>query len=82
MDSDTITHAQLLEAITGLRGEMREGFEKQNGRLRDVEVCQATNKANIENVREQVKSLSIVDKSVALLSGLLAAVIGSVVGNK
>lgn len=82
MDSDTITHAQLFDAINGLRGEVREGFEKQNGRVREVEVCQATDRANIENLREQVKTLSVVDKTVAILSGLAAAIAGVVVGNK
>lgn len=75
-----VTHAQLYQAIKDLGARQQEGFDKLNGRVRGVEVCQATDRADIENLQEQVKTLSIVDKTVALLSGVVAAIAGVLFG--
>ena len=77
-----VTMRDVLEELKDFRKENREAHDRINGRLHEVEVNRATDRADLDNVTERVKNLSIVDKSVALLSAAAAAIVGVVVGTK
>jgi len=75
-----VTLRDVLDELRDLRSENRDAHDRINGRLHAVEVNRATDRADLDNMAEQVKTLSIVDKSVAVLSGLAATVAGVLLG--
>lgn len=73
--------------IDDLKGEVRElrtenrlAHEQINGRLRDCEVNAATAEADIRHLQDAVKTLSFLDKAVAILSSAIAGVLAVVFG--
>jgi len=77
-----VTLRDVLVELREFRAENLAAHEKLNGRVHDAEVAVAVNQADITNLEEKVHSLAIVDKSVAILSGVGAAIVGVIAGSK